>query len=167
MTQPILQHFGQVILHHDPKPASQAPRPGNCTLVAVGTGEPHLLSASALSVIQAATVLLVDDLVSSSVVALARPGARVIHVGRRNSGMTSPQAFVEKIILMAVREGEQVVHLQAGDSLTVERPREETPRLQAAGVNAGSFSQRVGVVPTLWPSTLSQNPHSFRQLNCF
>jgi len=112
MTQPILQHFGQVFLHDEP---AQVTRPGRCTVVATGTGEPRLLSASALNAIQAATVLLVDDLVSTSVVALAMPGARVVHVGRRNVSLTSQRAFIEKIIHIAVREGEQVVHLQAGD----------------------------------------------------
>ncbi len=126
MTPPILEHFGQVFHHDDPMPASQIPRAGRCTVVATGPGEPHLLGANALNAIQAATLLLVDDLVSGSVVALATPGARVVVVGTRNGGLASPPAFVEKLILMAVREGEQVVYLQAGEALTEGGRREAT-----------------------------------------
>lgn len=167
MTQPILQHFGQVFHHDEPKPASQVLGPGRCTLVATDPGKPQLLSASALSAIQAATVLLVDDLVSESVVALAMPGARVIHVGRRNAGLASPPAFVEKLILMAVHEGEQVVHLQVGDTLAEHHRSEATSRLRAAGVSVGMFSRRSSMVQALSPLNLSPNPHNLGRASCF
>jgi uroporphyrin-III C-methyltransferase len=41
------------------------------------------LTLKALKAIQAASVLLVDDLVSPEIVALARPTARIIQVGKR------------------------------------------------------------------------------------
>lgn len=144
MTQPILQYFGQVIHYDAPQPKPSNTGPGRCTLVATGPGETRALGASAMTAIQAATMLLVDDRVSGSVVALAKPGARVIHVGRRGSGVATPQAFVENLILMAVREGEQVVHLQASDPLATSRGREERSRLQAAGVDVGSISGSPG-----------------------
>lgn len=164
MTQPLLQHFGEVFHHDGPQIAPQVSGPGRCTLVATGPAGSPLLSASDLHAIQAATVLLVDDLVSQSVVALATPGARVIHLGRRNAAVTSPPAFVEKLILMAVREGEQVVHLQAGDALTGGGRRDTTSRPQAAGVNVGNLSRQVGVSQALWPLNLSQNLHNFGPL---
>ena len=167
MTQPILQHFGQVFHHDDPMPPALSAGSGRCILVTIGPGEPHLLSASAISAIQAATILLVDDLVSESVVALAKPGARVIHVGRRNSGLTSPQEFVEKLILMAVREGEQVVHLQASDPLAEGRRRDEALRLQAAGVSVGSVSHRASITHAVLPLKMSDNPHNLGQASCF
>lgn len=168
MTKPILQHFGQVFHHDDPQPATQIPWPGRCTMVVTRPGEPHPLSASAVTAIQAATMLLVDDLVSESVVALAKPGARVIHVGKRNGGLASPPAFVEKLILMAVREGEQVVHLQAGDPLAERRRREETSRLQAAGVSVGSVNRRANSMAQAWSSLkMSQNLHNPGMASCF
>ena len=45
---------------------------GQCTLVGAGPGDPDLLTIKALKAIQAATVLLVDDLVSDAIVAHAR-----------------------------------------------------------------------------------------------
>ncbi|HEY5580756.1 MAG TPA: SAM-dependent methyltransferase, partial [Rhodoferax sp.] len=47
---------------------------GRCTLVGAGPGDPELLTLKALKAIQAATLLLVDDLVSDAIVALATPG---------------------------------------------------------------------------------------------
>ena len=48
------------------------PRPfGSCTLVGAGPGDPELLTLKALKAIQAATLLLVDDLVSDDITALA------------------------------------------------------------------------------------------------
>jgi siroheme synthase len=46
---------------------------GKVTLVGAGPGDPELLTLKALKAIQAATVLLVDDLVSPEVVKHARP----------------------------------------------------------------------------------------------
>lgn len=48
---------------------------GRCTLVGAGPGDPELLTLKALKAIQAATVLLVDDLVSDAIVAHASPSA--------------------------------------------------------------------------------------------
>ena len=67
-----------------------------------------------MKAIQAATLLLVDDLVNEATVALAPPTTRVIHVGKRGGYPSTQQAFVNQLILMAVREGQQVVHLKPG-----------------------------------------------------
>lgn len=167
MTHPILQHFGQVFHHDDPMPATQIPGPGRCTLVVTGPGAPHPLSASAVTAIQAATMLLVDDLVSESAVALATPGARVIHVGKRHNGPASSPAFVEKLILMAVREGEQVVHLQAANPMAEGRRREETSRLRAAGVNVFSVSRRASVTHAVLSLKMLRNPCNLGLASCF
>ncbi len=110
------------------------PSPGQCTLVGAGPGDPELLTLKALKAIQAATVLLVDDLVNPEIVAMAQPAARVIHVGKRGGCQSTPQAFIEKLIVMAVREGENVVRLKGGDPFVFGRGGEEVEHLQAAGV---------------------------------
>ncbi|MES2879070.1 MAG: uroporphyrinogen-III C-methyltransferase [Pseudomonadota bacterium] len=116
---------------HSSTPPSGA---GSCTLVGAGPGDPELLTIKALKAIQTATVLLVDDLVSEAIVALASPTARIIHVGKRGGCKSTPQAFIEKLILMAVREGETVVRLKGGDPFVFGRGGEEVEHLQAAGV---------------------------------
>lgn len=121
-----------------PSPTT-TPRPhlgtgGSCTLVGAGPGDPELLTLKALKAIQAATVLLVDDLVSDAIVAYAAPTARIVHVGKRGGCKSTPQAFIEKLMLMAVNEGENVVRLKGGDPFIFGRGGEEVEHLRAAGV---------------------------------
>ncbi len=107
---------------------------GTCTLVGAGPGDPELLTLRALKAIQAATVILVDDLVSDAVLALASPNTRIIPVGKRGGCQSTPQAFIEKLTLLAVNEGENVVRLKGGDPFVFGRGGEEVAHLRAAGV---------------------------------
>ena len=115
-------------------PTPSLPTQGSCTLVGAGPGDPELLTIKALKAIQCATVLLVDDLVSDAIVALASPTARIIHVGKRGGCKSTPQAFIEKLTIMAVREGETVVRLKGGDPFVFGRGGEEVEHLRAAGI---------------------------------
>lgn len=108
---------------------------GKVILVGAGPGDPELLTVKAVKAIKAATVLLVDDLVSDDVVALASPHARVIHVGKRGGCKSTPQAFIERLMVMAAREGENVVRLKGGDPFIFGRGGEEVEHLKAAGVD--------------------------------
>ena len=107
---------------------------GTCALVGAGPGDPELLTLKALKAIQAATVLLVDDLVSDEIVAFASPGARVVHVGKRGGCRSTPQSFIERLMITAVREGEQVVRLKGGDPFIFGRGGEEVEHLRDEGV---------------------------------
>jgi len=107
---------------------------GRCTLVGAGPGDPELLTLKALKAIQQATVLLVDDLVNDAIVAHAAPTARVVYVGKRGGCKSTPQAFIEKLMLTAVNEGENVVRLKGGDPFIFGRGGEEVEHLRAAGV---------------------------------
>jgi uroporphyrin-III C-methyltransferase len=107
---------------------------GKVTLVGAGPGDPELLTIKAVKALQAATVVLVDDLVSPDIVALARPGARVVHVGKRGGCKSTPQAFIERLMVIAAREGENVVRLKGGDPFIFGRGGEEVEHLREAGV---------------------------------
>ena len=108
---------------------------GQVTLVGAGPGDPELLTLKAIKAIQAATVLLVDDLVNEQIVTnYASPTARIVHVGKRGGCKSTPQAFIEKLMVMAAREGENVVRLKGGDPFIFGRGGEEVEHLQAAGV---------------------------------
>ncbi|MDD2546810.1 MAG: uroporphyrinogen-III C-methyltransferase [Burkholderiaceae bacterium] len=115
------------------RPPSAAPR-GSCTLVGAGPGDPELLTLKALKAIQSATVLLVDDLVSEAIVAHAAPTARIVYVGKRGGCKSTPQAFIEKLLLQAVQAGETVVRLKGGDPFIFGRGGEEVEHLRAAGI---------------------------------
>ena len=107
---------------------------GKVTLVGAGPGDPELLTLKALKAIQAASVLLVDDLVSPEVVAHAPAGARVVYVGKRGGCKSTPQDFIERLMILAAREGETVVRLKGGDPFVFGRGGEEREHLLAAGI---------------------------------
>ena len=115
---------------------NKLPRTGNgtCTLVGAGPGDPELLTLKALKAIERATVLFVDDLVSDDIVAFAQPGARVVLVGKRGGCQSTPQSFIEKLMLTAVQEGETVVRLKGGDPFIFGRGGEEVEHLREAGI---------------------------------
>ena len=108
---------------------------GKVTLVGAGPGDPELLTLKALKAIQRATVLFIDDLVSDEIVAFAPPNARIVHVGKRGGCKSTPQAFIEKLMIMAAREGENVVRLKGGDPFIFGRGGEEVEHLRAAGLD--------------------------------
>lgn len=107
---------------------------GRCYLVGAGPGDPDLLTLKAFKLIQAATLLLVDDLVSADIVKLASVRARIIHVGKRGGRESTSQEFIEKLMILAARQGEVVVRLKGGDPFVFGRGGEEVEHLHAAGI---------------------------------
>ena len=108
--------------------------PGSVTLVGAGPGDPELLTLKAVRAIRSATVLLVDDLVNDAVLAHASPTARIVQVGKRGGCKSTPQAFIDKLMVMAAREGEVVVRLKGGDPFIFGRGGEEVEHLQSQGI---------------------------------
>lgn len=110
-----------------------------CALVGAGPGDPELLTLKALRTMRKATVLLVDDLVSDDVLALALRGRRkpprVVHVGKRGGCKSTPQAFIERLMVAEALAGERVVRLKGGDPYTFGRGGEEAATLRAHGVD--------------------------------
>ena len=113
---------------------SSLPARGQVTLVGAGPGDPDLLTLKAVKAIQQATVLLVDDLVNEAVLSHASPSARIVHVGKRGGCKSTPQSFIEKLMITAAQEGEVVVRLKGGDPFLFGRGGEEIEHLQAAGI---------------------------------
>ncbi len=109
-------------------------RQGTCTLVGAGPGDPELLTLKAVKAIQAATVLLVDDLVNEEVLKHASSEARIVYVGKRGGCKSTPQAFIEKLMINAVHEGETVVRLKGGDPFIFGRGGEEVEHLRQVGI---------------------------------
>ena len=107
---------------------------GTCTLVGAGPGDPELLTVKAVKAIQAATVLFVDDLVNEEVLTHAPVSARIVYVGKRGGCKSTPQAFIEKLMISAVHEGETVVRLKGGDPFIFGRGGEEVEHLREVGI---------------------------------
>ena len=129
-------------------------------MVGAGPGDPELLTIKALKAIQAATVLLVDDLVNPAIVAMAAT-ARVIHVGKRGGCRSTPQSFIEKLMITAASEGENVVRLKGGDPFMFGRGGEEVAHLQAAGVQVSVVN---GITAGLAAVTSLNLPLTHREL---
>jgi len=107
---------------------------GRVTLVGAGPGDPELLTLKAVRAIQAASVILVDDLVGDGVLAHARPDARITYVGKRGGCQSTPQATIEQLMLQAALAGENVVRLKGGDPFIFGRGGEEVDSLRRAGI---------------------------------
>ena len=103
-------------------------------LVGAGPGDPELLTVKAVRAIRQATVLLVDDLVGEGVLRYARRSARIVAVGKRGGCASTPQAFIERLMVAEARRGERVVRLKGGDPFVFGRGGEEAAALAAAGI---------------------------------
>jgi uroporphyrin-III C-methyltransferase len=140
-----------------------AKRIPHVTLVGAGPGDPELLTLKAVKAIASATVLLVDDLVSDAITAHASPTARIIHVGKRGGCSSTPQAFIEKLMLQEALAGETVVRLKGGDPFIFGRGGEEVEHLQAQGVAVtvvnGITSGLAGVTSLGVPLTHREHAH--------
>jgi uroporphyrin-III C-methyltransferase len=107
---------------------------GSVCLVGAGPGDPELLTVKAVRAIRRATVLLVDDLVGDDVLRYARQSARRVHVGKRGGCASTPQDFIERLMIAEAQRGERVVRLKGGDPFVFGRGGEEAEHLRAAGV---------------------------------
>jgi len=106
---------------------------GKVTLLGAGPGDPDLLTIRAARVLASADVVLLDDLANPALAALA-PDARVIRVGKRGGCRSTPQAFIERLMLRYARAGRHVVRVKGGEALLFGRAGEELAALRRAGI---------------------------------
>lgn len=105
------------------------------TLVGAGPGDPELLTLKAVRALEQADVVLIDDLVNPAVLAHVPAVARVIQVGKRGGCVSTPQAFIERLMVTEARAGKRVVRLKGGDPYLFGRGGEERTTLQAQGIS--------------------------------
>lgn len=108
---------------------------GKVILVGAGPGDPDLLTLKAVRSIAVADVILVDDLVNPDVLDHARFDARVVQVGKRGGCQSTPQEFIERLLIAEARAGHCVVRLKGGDPFMFGRGGEECAHLRAAGIS--------------------------------
>lgn len=108
---------------------------GKVWLVGAGPGDPELLTLKAVRAIAAADVVLIDDLANQAVLSHARPGVRVVNVGKRGGCRSTPQAFIEKLMLRYAKAGANVARIKGGDPFMFGRGGEEMIALRNAGVD--------------------------------
>lgn len=109
-------------------------REGKAYLVGAGPGFSDLLTVRAHRLIESATCVLHDDLVSAEVLALTRADALVVNVGKRCGQKLMTQQRIHELMIAYAREGRSVVRLKSGDPLLFGRAAEEMAALNEAGV---------------------------------
>ncbi|MBH3427315.1 uroporphyrinogen-III C-methyltransferase [Pseudomonas alkylphenolica] len=102
-------------------------------LIGAGPGDPELLTLKAARALSEADVVLIDDLVNPEVLVHC-PAARVIAVGKRGGCRSTPQAFIQRLMLRYARQGRCVARLKGGDPCIFGRGGEEAAWLQAHGI---------------------------------
>ncbi len=107
---------------------------GKVLLVGAGPGDPELLTLKAVRALATADVVLVDDLVHPDVLAHAAAHARIVHVGKRGGCASTPQAYIDRLMIAEASAGRRVVRLKGGDPCLFGRGGEEMEALRAAGI---------------------------------
>ena len=107
---------------------------GKVYLIGAGPGDPELMTLKAARALRAADVVLVDELVNRGCLAHARSDARIIEVGKRAGCASTPQVFIQKIMIEMAQCGHTVARLKGGDPFVFGRGGEELEALQSAGI---------------------------------
>lgn len=123
---------GHLLVHaHE---IASMPRQGSVTLVGAGPGDPELLTLKAMRALQAADVILFDDLVAPELLEMARREAKRMLVGKRGGRESCRQEDINAMMLSFARAGKRVVRLKAGDPSIFGRSGEEIEFLERAGI---------------------------------
>lgn len=107
---------------------------GQVTLVGAGPGDPDLLTQKAVRALQAADVILFDDLISDEILELARREAKRMLVGKRGGRDSCKQDDINAMMIKLAKQGKNVVRLKSGDPMVFGRAGEEIDALQDEGI---------------------------------
>lgn len=107
---------------------------GRVTFVGAGPGDAELLTIKAVRALQAADVILFDDLVSDEVLEFARREAKRILVGKRAGRPSCKQGEINETMIRLARAGRRVVRLKSGDPMIFGRAGEEMAALDREGI---------------------------------
>jgi len=100
-------------------------RPGTVYLTGAGPGDPDLLTLAAARVLARAGAVFYDRLVSSEILALAKPGCELIYVGKEAGQQDEVQPQILRQLAAASRRHSVVVRLKGGDPMVFGRGGEE------------------------------------------
>lgn len=127
-------------------------------LVGAGPGDPELLTLKAVRALAQAEVVMVDDLVNPEILEHC-PQARIIRVGKRGGCRSTPQAFINRLMLRYARQGKVLVRLKGGDPCIFGRAGEEAQWLAERGIESEIVN---GITAGLAGATQSGIPLTLR-----
>ncbi|SPE43186.1 Uroporphyrinogen-III C-methyltransferase (modular protein) [Candidatus Sulfopaludibacter sp. SbA3] len=108
--------------------------PGKVYLVGAGPGHPELLTVKAVKLLEASDVIIYDRLIQEEVLALAKPSAERVYLGKSVGIHESRQQEICQILVRKAREGKTVVRLKGGDPFLFGRGGEEAEYLAEHGI---------------------------------
>jgi uroporphyrin-III C-methyltransferase len=114
--------------------STSAPNAAKVWLVGAGPGDPDLLTLRAARLVMNARLIVHDGLVDPAILALARPGARLVSVAKSRSRHTMAQDEISGLLVREALAGTEVVRLKGGDPFIFGRGGEEAEACRAAGV---------------------------------
>lgn len=126
--------FEDMVLEADAISCASEPQKGKVTLVGAGPGDAELLTLKAVRALQAADVILFDDLVSNDVLELARREAKRMLVGKRGGRESCKQEDINSTMIALAKAGKNVVRLKGGDPMIFGRAGEEIADLHARDI---------------------------------
>jgi uroporphyrin-III C-methyltransferase len=132
-------------------------------LVGAGPGDIELLTLKAIRCLRLADVILLDALVNREVLRFARADARVVEVGKRARCKSTPQQFIERLMIAEARAGRTVARVKGGDPYVFGRGGEEMQALQRAGI---SFEVVSGITSGIAAATEAGIPVTHRDYAC-
>src|SRR5262249_5254503 len=107
---------------------------GSVVLVGAGPGDPELLTLRAVRALQAADVILFDQLVAPEILDFARREAKKMLVGKTGHGPACKQDEINALMVSLAKAGRHVVRLKGGDPMIFGRAGEEIAACDAAGI---------------------------------
>lgn len=107
---------------------------GTLTLVGAGPGDPELISIKGMKALRKADVILYDALVSKELLQYAKPGCKLVYVGKRKAKKEFPQEEINKLLVFYAQRFTNVVRLKGGDPNVFGRGHEELEFVSKHGI---------------------------------
>jgi uroporphyrin-III C-methyltransferase len=107
---------------------------GKVFLVGAGPGDPELLTVKAARLLERASIVLHDSLVSREVLQMIAGTAEIIDVGKRCGQKLLTQDEINALLVSRAAKHDVVIRLKGGDPLIFGRAGEEIEALRDAGV---------------------------------
>jgi len=105
-------------------------------LVGAGPGDPELITLKGSRLLGTADIVLYDRLINRELLALARPEALLVDVGKAPGECGRPrQETINALLVEHARRGRRVVRLKGGDPFVFGRGGEEMQALRDAGIS--------------------------------
>jgi uroporphyrinogen III methyltransferase/synthase len=130
-------------------------------LVGAGPGDPGLLTVRGREVLERADVVVHDRLGTEQLLALCKPGARLVNAGKAPGDVAMTQEQINAALVEEAGRGGEIVRLKGGDPFVFGRGGEEAQALAAAGI---SFEVVPGVTSAIAAPAAAGIPVTHRGL---